>query len=40
MPSADHSANQLNADELARLQAGNFGNPPASALPRGTPPQR
>ena len=32
------SANQLNADELARLQAGNLGNPPASALPYATPP--
>ena len=32
------SANQLNADELARLQAGNTGNPPPSALPYGQPP--
>jgi hypothetical protein len=28
----------LNADELARLQAGNVSNPPASALPYGKPP--
>jgi hypothetical protein len=32
------SANQLNADELSRLQAGNTGNPPPSALPYGQPP--
>jgi hypothetical protein len=32
------SANQMNADELARLQAGNTGNPPPSALPYGQPP--
>ena len=32
------SANQLNADELSRLQAGNTGNPPPSALPYGNPP--
>jgi hypothetical protein len=32
------SANQMNADELARLQAGNMGNPPPSALPYGQPP--
>src|SRR5438132_11250263 len=38
MPAPDHSANQLNADELARLQAGNMGNPPPSALPYGQPP--
>jgi hypothetical protein len=36
--SPNTSANQLNADELARLQAGNTGNPPASALPYGQPP--
>jgi len=39
-PTPDHSANQLNADELARLQAGNFGNPPPSAMPYGRPPGR
>ena len=32
------SANQMNADELARLQAGNTSNPPPSALPYGQPP--
>ncbi len=32
------SANQMNADELARLQAGNTGNPSPSALPYGQPP--
>jgi hypothetical protein len=32
------SANQMNADELARLQAGQLGNPPPSALPYGQPP--
>ena len=32
------SANQMNADELARLQAGNLGNPPPSDLPYATPP--
>ena len=31
------SANQMNADELARLQAGSLGNPPPSALPYGQP---
>jgi hypothetical protein len=34
----DISANQMNADELARLQSGSFGNPPPSALPYGQPP--
>jgi hypothetical protein len=38
MPAPDHSANQLNADELARLQAGNVSNPPPSALPYSQPP--
>jgi hypothetical protein len=32
------SANQMNADELARLQAGQVGNPPPSALPYSEPP--
>ena len=32
------SANQMNADELARLQAGETGNPPPSALPYSEPP--
>jgi hypothetical protein len=32
------SANQLNADELSRLQSGSMGNPPPSALPYGQPP--
>jgi hypothetical protein len=32
------SANQLNADELARLQSGSMGNPPPAALPYGQPP--
>ena len=32
------SANQMNADELARLQSGNTANPPPSALPYGQPP--
>ena len=32
------SANQMNADELARLQAGNLGNPPPADLPYATPP--
>ena len=32
------SANQMNADELARLQSGSMGNPPPSALPYGQPP--
>ena len=32
------SANQMNADELARLQAGQLGNPPPSDLPYATPP--
>ena len=32
------SANQMNADELARLQAGNTGNPPPGDLPYATPP--
>jgi hypothetical protein len=32
------SANQLNADELSRLQSGNYGSPPPSALPYGQPP--
>jgi hypothetical protein len=36
----DNSANQLNADELSRLQAGNYASPPSSALPYGQPPQR
>jgi hypothetical protein len=31
------SANQMNADELARLQAGQLGNPPPSALPYSEP---
>jgi hypothetical protein len=35
--SPNNSANQLNADELARLQSGNTGNPPAGALPYGQP---
>jgi len=34
----NNSANQMNADELARLQGGNVSNPPASALPYATPP--
>ena len=37
MPAPDHSANLLNADELARLQGGNFSNPPA---PPPAPGQR
>jgi hypothetical protein len=40
MPAPDHSANQLNADELSRLQAGNLANPPPSALPYGQPGPR
>ena len=36
--SPNNSANQLNADELARLQSGNYGNPPSSALPYGQAP--
>jgi len=32
------SANQMNADELARLQAGQLGNPAPSDLPYATPP--
>ena len=32
------SANQMNADELARLQGGNLGNPPPSDLPYASPP--
>jgi hypothetical protein len=36
--SADNSANQLNADELGRLQSGQYTNPPRSALPYGKPP--
>jgi hypothetical protein len=35
---ANTSANQMNADELARLQAGQTGNPPPSALPYSEPP--
>ena len=35
----DNSANQLNADELARLQAGNYSNPAPSALPYSQPPR-
>jgi len=31
------SANQMNADELARLQSGQMGNPPPSALPYSEP---
>jgi len=31
------SANQMNADELARLQGGNLSNPPPSALPYAEP---
>jgi hypothetical protein len=34
------SANQMNADELARLHSGNMGNPPPGALPYGQPPAR
>jgi hypothetical protein len=34
----DLSANQMNADELARLQAGNLGNPPPADLPYATAP--
>src|SRR5208282_3000402 len=33
----NNSANQMNADELARVQAGNFSNPPPSALPYAEP---
>lgn len=32
------SANQMNADELARLQGGNLGNPAPSDLPYATAP--
>jgi hypothetical protein len=35
----DNSANQLNADELARLQGGNFANPPAPPPPPGARPR-
>jgi hypothetical protein len=35
---AGDTANQLNQEELTRLQGGNFGNPPASALPYANPP--
>jgi hypothetical protein len=38
--SPNRSANQLNADELSRLQGGNLGNPPPGALPYGQPPGR
>jgi hypothetical protein len=34
---ADNSANQLNADELARVQAGKYSNPTPSALPDSKP---
>ena len=34
------SANQMNADELARLNSGNMGNPSPGALPYGQPPGR
>jgi hypothetical protein len=34
----DLSANQMNQDELARLQAGNLGNPPPADLPYATAP--
>src|SRR5208283_716434 len=33
----NNSANQMNADELARVQAGNFSNPPPSELPYAEP---
>jgi hypothetical protein len=33
----DFSANQMNGDELARLQGGHFDNPPAAALPYAEP---
>jgi hypothetical protein len=36
----NNSANQMNADELARLQGGNTANPPPSALPYSQPPSR
>jgi hypothetical protein len=36
----NRSANQMNADELARLHSGNMGNPPPGALPYGQPPGR
>jgi hypothetical protein len=32
------SANQMNADELARLQSGNLSNPPPADLPYATAP--
>lgn len=35
---ANMSANQMNADELARLQGANYSNPPPAALPYGAPP--
>jgi hypothetical protein len=38
MPAPDHSANQLNAQELARLQGGNFSMPPAPPPPPGAEP--
>jgi len=34
------SANQLNQEELSRLQAGNFANPPAPPPPGAMPPAR
>src|SRR5439155_20445232 len=33
------TANQLNAEELARLQAGNYSNPPAPPPPPGARPR-
>jgi len=38
--SAENSASQLNADELARLQSGQFASPPPSTLPYGKPPRQ
>jgi hypothetical protein len=34
------TAAQLNQEELARLQSGNFANPPAPPPPRAMPPAR
>ncbi|MGC1975430.1 MAG: hypothetical protein WA671_01805, partial [Candidatus Sulfotelmatobacter sp.] len=32
------SADQLNQEELQRLQAGNYSNPPAPSYPNSPPP--
>jgi hypothetical protein len=37
-PETGTSANQLNQEELTRLQAGNYTNPPAPSYPNSPPP--